>query len=105
MPYAAEPDVWEEKPEHLRLAEVLPLFLRLNEYGANTLLFLTRCARNRRSGTVELIAPGLMHGYVDDFVIVPEVGNRDHVAWLRIAVNAWLLDQGPNASFRSNAAS
>jgi hypothetical protein len=42
-----------------------------------------------------------MRGYVDDFVILPEMDNRDHGAWLRVAANAWLLDQGPNASFRS----
>ena len=105
LPFAGEPEVWEEKPERLRFAEVLPLFLRLNEYGTNTLLYLTRCSHNRRSGTVELVAPGIMRGYVDDFVIVPDVDNRDHAAWLRIAVNAWLLDQGPNASFRKPTAS
>ena len=100
LPFADEPNVWEEKPERLRFAEVLPLFLRLNEYGTNTLLYLTRCSHNRRSGTVELLAPGVMRGYVDDFVIVPELDNKDHAAWLRVAVNAWLLDKGPNASFR-----
>ncbi|MGD0108427.1 MAG: hypothetical protein ABSC06_30970 [Rhodopila sp.] len=104
LPFADEPDVWEEKPERLRFAEVLPLFLRLNEYGTNTLLYLTRCAHNRRSGTVELVAPGVMRGYVDDFVILPEMDIKDHAAWLRIAVNAWLLDQGPNASFRNTTA-
>jgi hypothetical protein len=104
LPFADESSVWEEKPERLRLGEVLPLFLRLNEYGTNTLLYLTRCAHNRRSGTVELIAPGLMRGYVDDFVILPDLHNGDHAAWLRIAVNAWMLDKGPNASFRDKSA-
>lgn len=103
LPFANEPDVWEEKPEPLRLAEVLPLFLRLNQYGTNTLLYLTPCAHGRRSGTVELLAPGLMRGYVDDFVILPEMENQDHAAWLRVAANAWLLDRGPNAPFRSEA--
>jgi hypothetical protein len=91
--YADESTVWEELPEPLRLAEVLPLFLRLNEYGSNSLLYLTRCAHGRRSGTVERIAPGLMRGYVDDFVITPPTETKDHAAWLRVAVNAWLLDQ------------
>lgn len=103
LPYADE-FFWEEKQENLRLAEVLSLFLKLNEYGTNTLLYLTRCEGNRRSGTVELVAPGVMRGYVDDFVIVPELDNKDHGAWLRVAVNAWLLDQGPNAAFRQVAA-
>lgn len=101
LPFAGEPDLWEEKPERLRFAEMVPLFLKLNEYGTNTLLFLTRCERNKRSGAVDLIAPGVMRGYVDDFVIRPEVNLRDHGAWVRIAINAWLLDQGPNANFRN----
>lgn len=105
LPFAGEPAVWEEEPERLHLAEVLPLFLRLNEYGTNTVLYLTRCAHNRRPGTVELLAPGMMRGYVDDFVITPEIGDQDHVTWLRVCVNAWLLDQGPNASFRNKAES
>lgn len=104
LPFADESNLWEEKPERLRFAEVMTLFLRLNEYGTNTLLYLTRCSHSRRSGTVELMAPGVMRGYVDDFVILPELDIKDHAAWLRVAVNAWLLDQGPNASFRKTAA-
>jgi hypothetical protein len=103
LPFANEADVWEEKPERLRFAEVVSLFLKLNEYGTNTLLYLTRCERGRQSGTVELLAPGVMRGYVDDFVILPDLTNEDHAAWLRVAVNAWLLDQGPNAAFRQAA--
>jgi hypothetical protein len=100
LPFAGEKADWEEKSERLRLAEVLPLFLELNKFGNNTLLYLTRCAHNRRSGTVELVAPGVMRGYVDDFVISPDIADQDHAAWLRVAVNAWLLDRGPNAAFR-----
>jgi hypothetical protein len=103
LPLAGESNSWEQQSERLRFAEVLPLFLRLNEYGTNTLLYLTRCAHGRRPGMVELVAPGVMRGYVDDFVIVPDMAVRDHAAWLRVAVNAWLLDNGPNASFRNSA--
>jgi hypothetical protein len=105
VPFVAQPDVWEERSERLRFAEVLPLFLHLNEYSTNTLLYLTRCSHNRPSGTVELIAPGVMRGYVEDFVILPDLHNGDRAAWLRVAVNAWLLDKGPNASFRNTATS
>jgi len=105
IPDADELPYWEAAPESFRLAEILPLFLKLNEYGTNTVLYLTRCANGRRSGTVELIAPGIMRGYVDDFVITQHVDTKDHAAWLRIAVNAWLLHQGPNASFRNKPAS
>ena len=100
MPDAGELNYWEETQEPLRLAELIPLFLRLNQYAANTLLFLTRCERGRRSGTVELLAPGIMRGYVDDFVIAEDPAIRDHGAWMRVVANAWVLDHGPNASFR-----
>jgi hypothetical protein len=92
--------VWEERPEQLRLAEVLPVFDRLNRFGTNTVLYLTPCEHDRRSGTVELVAPGVMRGYVESFVITPDPADKDHAVWLRIAANAWLLDQGPNAAFR-----
>jgi hypothetical protein len=100
LPFADE-FYWEEAPERLRFGEVLPLFLKINEYGTNTLLYLTRCSHKRQSGTVELVAPGVMRGYVDDFVILPDLTNGDHAAWLRIAANAWVLDKGPNATFRN----
>jgi hypothetical protein len=99
-PHADERSWWEEKPEPLRQAEMVLLFLKLNQYGTNTLLFLTRCEHGRHPGTVDLMAPGLMRGYVDDFVITGDTTVLDHVTWMRIVVNAWLLDQGPNAGFR-----
>jgi len=66
-------------------------------------LYLTRCERDRRSGTVELIAPGVMLGYVDEFVILQDLAIRDHAAWMRVAVNAWLLHNGAGASFRQRS--
>jgi hypothetical protein len=105
LPFVGEGGVWEEHSERLRFAEVLPLYLHLNRFGTNTLLYLNRCGKNQRSGTVELLAPGVMQGFVDDFVITPDIDHKDHAAWLRVAVNAWILDQGPNASFREKAVS
>ncbi|MBS0639921.1 MAG: hypothetical protein JSS43_08625 [Proteobacteria bacterium] len=100
LPFAGERTYWEESSDRLRFAEVVPLFLQLNQYGSNTVLYLTRCANGRRPGAVELLAPGIMRGYVDDFVITPHPETKDHAAWLRVAANAWLLDNGPNAPFR-----
>ena len=104
IPDADEPDWWEGLPEPLRLSDVVPLFLKLHEYGTNTLLYMTRCERDRRSGTVELIMPGIMRGYVDDFVISADSRIRDHAAWMRIAANAWLLHQGANAPYHAKPA-
>jgi hypothetical protein len=104
LPQADELPYWEEKPENLRWAELLPLFLGLNERGRNTLLFLTHCERGRRPGTVELLAPGVMRGYTDSFVISADSNVRDHASWMRIAANAWLLEHGANAGFRGREA-
>jgi hypothetical protein len=101
LPRADELEYWEERPEALRLAELISLFTRINEYGANTLLYITPCERDSRSGTVELVAPGIMRGYIRDFVISADPAVKDHAEWLRVAANAWLLDQGPNAAFRT----
>jgi hypothetical protein len=105
IPFAGERKHWEQQSDRLRLEEILPLFLRLNQYGTNTLLYMTRCANDRRPGTVELVAPGIMRGYVDDFVITPNVEERDHAVWMRLAANAWILDKGPNATFRNKVLS
>jgi hypothetical protein len=101
LAFAGERGYWEESSDRLRFAEVLPVFLRLNQYGKNTILYLTRCANGRRPGSVELLAPGVMRGYVDDFVITPSPETKDHASWARVAANAWLLDKGPNAPFRN----
>jgi hypothetical protein len=99
MPDADELPYWEEKPENLHLAELLPLFMKINEYGTNTLLYLTHAVEGKRPGTVDLIAPGVMRGYVGDFVIFQDMTVQDHAVWMRIAANAWLLHQNQNAPF------
>jgi hypothetical protein len=104
MPDANARADWEERPEPLRVADLMPLLFKLNEYGTNTILYLTRCERGRQSGTVELIAPRIMRGYMDDFVILENVDIRDHVTWMRIAVNAWLLHRDQNLLDQQKAA-
>jgi hypothetical protein len=102
-PVANELPLWEEKPEPLRAAEILPPLLKLNEYGYNTVLFLTRCEHGRQPGTVEMIAPGFLRGYVDDFVILADPNLQDHVTWLRIVINAWLLTQDADTDSQRTA--
>lgn len=105
LPSADELKYWEEWSEGLRLAELVVLFQKLNTYGQNSLLYLTRCQHGRRSGTVELLAPGIMHGHVGDLVITGDIAMSDHSEWMRIAANAWLLDKGPDAPFRNRSSS
>nr|WP_294503206.1 hypothetical protein [uncultured Rhodopila sp.] len=96
---------FREPREPLRLAEVLSVFLELNRHARNTILYITETAEGRLPGTVELIAPGIMRGYVSNLKVSPELSDIEYAAWLRVAANAWLLDKGPNAAFRNKPAS
>jgi hypothetical protein len=91
--------------EPYRLAEVLSVFQEINRYGRNTVMYVTESTDAWRSGTVELISPGVMRGYVESLKLSPELGDREYASWLKVAANAWLLDQGPNASFRNTSTS
>lgn len=101
MPFWDSALFYEEQPEPLRLAEALPVLTELNRSARNTLLYLVPCRDGRRSGAVELLAPGLMRGYLKTFVISDQVAVADHADWLRVVANAWLLEYGANASFRA----
>jgi hypothetical protein len=91
--------------EPLRLAEVLPLLVELNRYARSTILYITEATAGRRSGTVELIAPGIMRGYVSSLKVPPELGDDQYAAWLSVTANAWLLNNDPNSSFRNKSVS
>jgi hypothetical protein len=91
MPVWDAPRTWEEVPPPLCVAEAVAVLLELNRTRPNTLLFFTLCPPGMRPGTVELLAPGLMRGYMASYVIVPHGENPNDVDWLRVAANAWLL--------------
>ena len=71
--------------------EILPLLMALNRYGAATLLWVVPVERGRPSGTVEVVMPGLLKGYIDRFA--PEANAHDFSfdAWLRVCANAYVL--------------
>jgi hypothetical protein len=84
---------FEEVARPLCLVESLPVLLDLNRAGPNTLLVLLPSCDARRAGMVELLAPGLMLGYVSSFVILTDRDKPDDADWLRVAANAWLLQR------------
>jgi hypothetical protein len=94
MPVWDAPRTYEEVPPPLCVAEAMAVLLELNRLRANTLLFFTLCPPGKRPGTVELLAPGLMRGYMSSYVIQPHGDNPNDVDWLRVAANAWLLKRG-----------
>jgi hypothetical protein len=80
-----------ERP--LTLAEAMPVLLELNRYGPNTLLYVGTATDGRRSGSVDLMAPGLMRGHLAAFAPTDDVESVDPTDWLRLAGNAMRLDQ------------
>jgi hypothetical protein len=82
---------YEVMPGPLLFAEALSIFIALGRFADNTLLYLVPSTGSQRSGTVEMLAPGLMRGYLPTFVISEDVKVADHADWLRVVANAWLL--------------
>jgi hypothetical protein len=94
---------YELRPEDLRASEVLSVFLSLNGHAKNTLLYFVSAKRHGKpSGLVEMIVPGLLIGYIDCDVILPDVEILDHLEWMRVIVNAWIMEHGANAMFRGS---
>jgi hypothetical protein len=73
--------------------EVLPLFMALNRYGANTLLWIVPAERDRPSGTVEVAMSGLLKGYIDRFAPDDNAHDFSFTGWIKLCANAWLLSR------------
>jgi len=93
---------FEEQAPPLQLCEAASLLAHLNRQGRNTLLYVVPSTPDHPSGSADLVMPGLIRGHLDTFVISAETRVRDHRDWVRLCVNAWLLDSGPNRGFRED---
>jgi hypothetical protein len=71
--------------------EILPLHLALNRYGPATLLWVVPAERDRPGGTVEVLLPGLMKGYIDRFAPDYNAHDLSFEGWLRVCTNACVL--------------
>jgi len=71
--------------------EILPLHIALNRYGAATLLWVVPAERNRPAGTVEVVMPGLLKGYIDRFAPNENAHDLSFDGWLRVCANAHVL--------------
>ena len=94
--FAEELDVAEKIFVYKRNApvpeeEILPLFLALRRHGNNTLLWVVPAERDRPSGTVEIMMPGLLKGYIDRFAPDENAHNFSFDEWMRVCANAWVL--------------
>ncbi len=73
--------------------EILPLHMALNKYGPITLLWVVQAERDRPPGTVEVVIPGLLKGYIDRFAPNDNAHDLSFDGWLQVCANAYILDR------------
>ena len=71
--------------------EILPLQMALNRHGTATLLWVVTAERDRPAGTVEVLGPGLLKGYIDRFAPDDNAHDLCFDGWLRVCANAIVL--------------
>jgi hypothetical protein len=84
--------------------EMLPLHMALNRYGDATLLWVVPAERGRPSGTVEVVMPGLLKGYIDRFAPDENAHDLSFTGWLRVCANALVLAQLGRPAFAAEPA-
>lgn len=73
----------------LRPEEVLPLYAALNELGRNWLLWMLPADATHAPGTVEVLLPGLLRGYIDRFAPNDNAHDLSFAAWNAVCEAAW----------------
>jgi hypothetical protein len=71
--------------------EILPLYMALNRHGEAMLLWVVPAARDHKPGTVEVVMPGLLKGYIDRFAPEDNAHDFSFDGWLRVCANACVL--------------
>ena len=73
--------------ERLTDFDIFALFSALRKYGPNVLLCVRPSDKERPTGTVEVLQPGLMVGYIVQ-PIFPDIGSLPYESWLRVCRGA-----------------
>lgn len=73
--------------------EILPLHMALNRYNEAVLLWVVPAERDRPAGTVEVVMPGLLKGYIDRFAPDHNAHDFSFDGWLRVCANACVLER------------
>lgn len=84
-----------KRNDPLAVSEILPLHAALNQYAANTLLFVVPATADHPSGTVEQLAPRLLRGYIDRFAPYDNAHDLLLEVWLALCVNAARIKDTP----------
>jgi hypothetical protein len=73
----------------LRPEEVLPIYAILNELGRNWLLWMVPSDAAHPPGTVEVLLPGLLRGYIDRFAPNENAHDLSLETWTAVCEAAW----------------
>ena len=71
--------------------EILPLHMALARHAAATLLWVVPEERGRPAGTVEVMSPGWLKGYIDRFAPEDDAHDFSFDGWLHVCANACVL--------------
>ena len=71
--------------------EILPLHIALNRRSETTLLWVVPAERDRPPGTVEVMMPSLLKGYIDRFAPSDNAHDLSFDGWLKVCANALVL--------------
>src|SRR6185437_4038949 len=71
--------------------EILPLHMALNQRSGTTLLWVVPAEPSRPPGTVEVLRPGLLKGYIDRFAPAENAHDLSFEGWLEVCANALVL--------------
>lgn len=76
----------------ITIEEILPIWIALQKYGANRLLWLVQGDKDHIAGQVEWLAPGLIKGYVERFAPYDNVAfGASTESWITVCRNALSL--------------
>ena len=78
-----------KRAEPLRPEEILPIYTTLNEQGRSWLLWVVLADATHPSGTVEVLLPGLLRGYIDRFAPYDDAHDIALPAWTSVCEAAW----------------
>lgn len=80
-----------KRNEPLREDEVLPLYNALGSFGPNTLLWVVPADSRHAAGSVEVVLPGLLKGFIRRFAPPEDAPNLLLEDWLEICAHAFEL--------------
>ncbi len=74
-------------------AYAMPLFQRLRQWGANTLLHVVQGENGHPPGHVEVLADGFLRGYIDRFSGYDNAAVQPSPAWIDLCRNSYAIRQ------------